>query len=97
MKLRYILAAASVALLLPTQALAHKNHRHHTHDSDYIVPLAIGAAVLGTAIWYDNTYDHHHHPRRHRRRHRRAHVVDTYRRGGHRYRLCRRGTDYFYC
>ena len=94
MKIRYILAAASVALLLPTQALAHKHHRHHTHDSDYIVPLAIGATVLGTAIWYNNRDHHHHHRRRH---HRRARVVDSYRRGGNRYRLCRRGTDYFYC
>ena len=92
MKLKYTLLAALLALssLVPSAARAH----HNTTERG--IAAAIAAAGI---IWYANeAYPHEHHHHRHRRRrNRRAEVIDTYRRNGHRYRVCRRGHDIFYC
>lgn len=98
MKIKYILAAASVALMMPAQAMAHHDHYDHDHhgNSDLVAPLVLGAAIIGGSIILNNNrnnhYDHHHH-----RRGRRGRVIDTYRRGGHTFRVCRRGGQVFYC
>lgn len=90
MKLRTILSSAVLAAMFmaPLEAKAHHN------NTERGIAAAIAAAGI---IWYANeTHDHHHHHHR-RRRNRRAEVIDTYRRNGHRYRVCRRGHDIFYC
>ena len=88
MKLTALLAAALMTFgTLPAQA--------HHHRDENPAPAIITGAIVGGLLYYGTReYRHHHHRRR---RHRRAHVIDSYRYRGDRYRVCRRGNQVFYC
>lgn len=89
-----LLALAVAGLMtvgtLPAQA-------HHRHNEN-LAPAIVGGAILGGLLYY-GTRDYHPHRRHHhhRRRHRRARVIDTYRRRGLTYQVCRRGHEVYYC
>ena len=90
MKFTALLTAALLTFgTLPAEA-------HHRHSDD-LAPAIIGGAIVGGLLYYGTRDRHHHHHHHRRRRHRRAHVIDSYRYRGDRYRVCRRGNQVFYC
>ena len=99
MKIKYALVAAAFASLLPMQAMAHprSHHHHHHRDSVDTLGLILGATIVGGAIYYGTQHQHHYRGHHHHRRHKPVRVVDSYRRGGREYVLCRQGKKYFYC
>ena len=90
------IVATAMAVVLPTQAVAHPRPYHHDHHNDTL-GIVLGATILGGAIYYGTQHAHHYHGHHHHRRHKPVRVVDTYRKGGNTYALCRKGKKYFYC
>lgn len=88
-----LLALAVAGLMtvgtLPAQA-------HHRHNEN-LAPAIVGGAILGGLLYYGTRDYHPHRHHHHRRRHRRARVIDTYRRRGLTYQVCRRGHEVYYC